>query len=146
MVLRYNSELGDILDEIENMQKLNPIQELIQLIFYLNPLFKRWNRACFDLIEFKDENFYQEPEKIFELRNLSGYSIVKVEKKLNVTSNAFNIDEFDPSNINPDNFDFDEQDDFTMDLDELPDLDDYFEDPDLFEYEEDDDFNEEDWD
>ncbi len=138
MILRNDSYLGDILEEIEETQELNPVQELVELIFYFNPLFNRHHTIpCFDLIEFKDETFY---EKTIDVRPLSGYSIIRVEKKLNGTSDAFNIDEFDPSNIDPDNSDF------VMDLDELPDLDDYFEDPDLFEYEEDDDFNEEDWD
>lgn len=101
MVLIHNSALGEILEEIEDTQKISPVIELVQLIFYLNPLFKRnYNRSCFDLIEFKDETFYQEPEKnVFELERLGGFSIIRVEKKSNGTSDAYNIDDFDPSNM-----------------------------------------------
>lgn len=93
MVLIHNSALGDILEEIEDTQKISPVIELVQLIFYLNPLFKRnYNRPCFDLIEFKDETVFPEPEKkILEFEQLTGLSIIKVETKSNGSLDAHNM-------------------------------------------------------
>lgn len=56
----YRTALEAIEDEQEQDSFIG-----IQLVFYLNPLFgkRHRTRACFDLMDFEDEEFFEKREK-----------------------------------------------------------------------------------